>query len=93
MKRLLTLVALLLFPVMGTTAEAATTQPCTNTPTTYNHVIVWMLENHSYDQTRGHMPYLDSIANQCGYFTKERAITHPSLPTHCDHVGGSGHCH
>lgn len=83
---LLTLATLFLV----TPAEAAdASKPCTGTPTSYNHVIVWMLENHSIDQTRGHMPYLDSIADQCGYFTKERAITHPSLPNYIAITSGA----
>lgn len=73
------------------TAHADASKPCTGTPTSYNHIIVWMLENHSIDQTRGHMPYLDSLADQCGYFTKERAITHPSLPNYIAITSGAQH--
>lgn len=65
------------------------TAPCAKQTATYTHVLVWVLENHSFSQARGHMPYLDSVANKCAYLTHESAISHPSLPNYLALTAGS----
>src|SRR6476646_2888580 len=73
------------------TAPAAPTQsaPCTPAAGAPTHVLWWLLENHSYDQARGHMPYLDAKADACAVLTDDWAITHPSLPNYLALSGGS----
>jgi phosphatidylinositol-3-phosphatase len=66
----------------------------TSPPTTFDHVIVIMLENHSYSQLVGRgtahdTPYLNQLANRCGLATDYRSITHPSLPNYLAVTGGS----
>jgi len=73
--------------VAATTVSAS--NPCSGTPTTYNHVIVYIMENNSIKQSRHHMPFLDSLAAKCAYMTHEHAITHPSLPNYMALTGGS----
>jgi hypothetical protein len=75
-----------------TEAVSAST-PCVNAtaPAKFSHIIVWELENHSYSATRGVMPYLDGIADQCGYWdsTSFLANHHPSLPNYLHQTYGS----
>lgn len=66
----------------------------TSPPQTFDHVIVIMLENHSYDQLIGRLvarqaPYLNALAQRCGLATHYRIITHPSLPNYLAVTGGS----
>ncbi|MGN6378800.1 MAG: alkaline phosphatase family protein [Gaiellales bacterium] len=66
----------------------------TSPPGTFDHVIVLLLENHSYDQliggaAAGQAPYLNALATHCGIATGYRAITHPSLPNYLAATGGS----
>lgn len=92
MRRLIGLAVLLAALVAAPAGQALTAAaPCPGTAKAgpYQHVVVWMLENHSLSQSRGHMPYLDGVANQCGYFTHDSAITHPSLPNYLAITGGS----
>lgn len=63
-------------------ADAATTGPCgtlTGTPA-YDHVVVIMDENVSYNQLKKstQAPYLHSLAAQCGSELFMHAATHPS---------------
>ena len=45
-------------------------------------VMTIVVENHSLAQMQQGMPYLNSLAQQYGYATDYRAITHPSLPNY-----------
>jgi phosphatidylinositol-3-phosphatase len=63
-------------------------------PATFAHVIVIMLENHSYNQLIGRAttrstPYLNQLTARCGLATDYHAITHPSLPNYLAVTGGS----
>ena len=67
-------------------------------PATFAHVIVIVLENHSYDQLIGprgsavatqQTPYLNELATRCGLATNYHSITHPSLPNYLAITGGS----
>lgn len=51
---------------------------------TINHVVVVVLENHSFNQVIGNpaMPFLNSLASQHGLATQYFANTHPSLPNY-----------
>jgi phosphatidylinositol-3-phosphatase len=52
-------------------------------------VLVFVVENHSLDQMRSQMPYTFSLAEQYGYTTAFRALTHPSLGNYIAVAGGS----
>ena len=95
MRKLLAALIIIASLVIACTSSASTvsavsaTAPCgAGTGNTYHHVLVWMLENHSESTTRGHMPYLDGVANKCAYTTHLTAITHPSLPNYLADVAG-----
>ena len=68
--------------------------PCgwrTARPSTYDHVVWVVLENHSYGDLVGHAatsPYLNSLAASCGLATNSWAVTHPSLPNYLAMVSG-----
>ena len=92
MKKILVLMMMLVALVGGGagSATAAASNPCTGaTGVTYTHIIFWMLENHALSTTRGHMPYLDGVADGCAYLNNETAITHPSLPNYLADTSGS----
>lgn len=60
--------------------------PCgtlTSAPT-YTHVIVIMMENHSYNTIVGssQAPYINSVATECGLATNYHNVSHPSLPNY-----------
>jgi phospholipase C len=68
-------------------------------PTTYEHVVWIVLENHSYDDLIGPRgsaaaatsPYLNRLAASCGSATNSWSVTHPSLPNYLAMVsGGTG---
>lgn len=58
-------------------------------PKRYKHVIVIVMENHSYSAIDGSSPYLNGLARQCGLATNYVAITHPSLPNYIGLTSGS----
>jgi phosphatidylinositol-3-phosphatase len=95
-KRLVALALVCLLSLTGsagarTASAAAPSQaaPCVSVAGAPTHVLWWILENHSYDQARGHMPYLDAKADACAILTDDWAITHPSLPNYIALSGGS----
>lgn len=55
------------------------------------HVIVVLMENHSYSAIIGHAPYITALAHRCGLATNYHAITHPSLPNYLALTSGSTH--
>src|SRR4051794_33651827 len=65
-------------------AVSAGTAPCgrTSTAPTWHHVVVIVMENHSFSQVAGHSPYLNSLAARCGLATAYHAGWHPSLPNY-----------
>jgi acid phosphatase len=56
---------------------------------TTTKVLTIIEENHSFDEMRAGMPYLNSLANQYGYATDYNAVAHPSLPNYLAIAGGS----
>ena len=61
-------------------------------PTTYRHVIVIIMENKDYRQIVGNTadaPYLNQLADACGFATNYHGITHPSLPNYIATTSGS----
>src|SRR5579859_962817 len=68
-------------------------RPCRGAepPRTYEHVIVVVLENHSFSAVAGHSPYLNRLAAACGLATDYSAVSHPSLPNYLALTSGSTH--
>jgi phospholipase C len=67
-------------------ASAATTPICgavTKAPT-YKHVVVIVMENHSYGSIIGSSsaPFINSLAKSCGLATNYHSVTHNSLPNY-----------
>ncbi|HWJ82519.1 MAG TPA: alkaline phosphatase family protein [Nocardioides sp.] len=52
-------------------------------------ILVFVVENHSFDQMRAEMPFTRSLAEHYGYAAHYTAITHPSLPNYLAIAGGS----
>jgi len=63
--------------------------PGTHAPTRYQHVVLFVLENHGYDQVAHSSPYLNALARDCGLATNYHAITHPSLPNYLALTAGT----
>jgi len=66
--------------------------PCgTRSTATYTHVVVIVMENHSYSSIIGSpdAPYVNRVAEQCGVATNYFAITHPSLPNYIALTAGT----
>lgn len=51
-------------------------------------LLVFVVENHSLQQMRRGMPWLNRLATRHGYASAYRAITHPSLPNYLAIAGG-----
>src|SRR5690348_11094348 len=77
----------------GSATKAALPHPChgAKPPRTYDHVILVVLENHSYSEVAGHSPYLNRLALACGLATQYDAVSHPSLPNYLALTSGSTH--
>jgi phosphatidylinositol-3-phosphatase len=74
------------------TGGAAGTTPVVDRAAARPHVtklLVFVVENHSIQQMRRGMPWLNRLAGRYGYATRYRAITHPSLPNYLAIAGGS----
>jgi hypothetical protein len=67
-----------------TTSSAATTPP------RFDHIVVVMEENHSFNEIIGSAsaPYLNSLASQGAVFTNSFAVEHPSQPNYLDLFSG-----
>src|SRR5947209_3007168 len=84
-------------PVPATLRPSATPQPTPSKPPTAtapgkaSHVLVLVLENHSFDQIIGssEAPYLNDLAQRYGLATNYQAVSHPSLPNYLALTGGS----
>jgi hypothetical protein len=57
----------------------------------YDHVVVVIEENHSYNEVIGspNAPYINSLAQQGASFTNSHGVEHPSLPNYLDLFSGS----
>ncbi len=57
----------------------------------YDHVVIVMMENHSYSQIIGYSgaPYLNNLADSGMLFTASYALTHPSQPNYVDIFSGT----
>jgi phosphatidylinositol-3-phosphatase len=55
------------------------------------HVIVIVMENHSYSDVIGHAPFITALGNACGVATNYHAISHPSLPNYLAMTSGGIH--
>lgn len=51
-------------------------------------LLVFVVENHSLQQMRRGMPFVNGLATKYGYATNYHAITHPSLPNYLAIAGG-----
>jgi acid phosphatase len=51
-------------------------------------LLVFVVENHSLQQMREGMPYVNALAKKYGYATNYHAVTHPSLPNYLSIAGG-----
>ncbi len=68
---------------------APTPTPVPASINTITKVLVFVEENHSYDQMRLGMPYAATLADKYGYSNNFYAIRHPSLPNYIAMAGGS----
>ena len=82
--------------VAATTAprvQATGANPCVGAPPAARlaHVIVIMLENHSYSDIigSGAAPHMSALASECGVASNYHNITHPSLPNYVALTAGS----
>lgn len=72
----------------ASTATARTTTPATATPGAPAHVVIVVLENHSFDQV-AEAPYLASLQRRSAVLTDAHAVTHPSEPNYLALWSGS----
>jgi phosphatidylinositol-3-phosphatase len=79
-------------PPRATPTQPATATPSASpTPTAYEHVVVIVLENHSFESVVGSpsAPYLNQLANLWSLATGYSGVSHPSLPNYLAMIGGS----
>lgn len=57
-------------------------------PASVTKLLVFVVENHSFDQMRAEMPWTFSLAERYGYADHYTALAHPSLPNYLAMVGG-----
>src|SRR3954465_9471127 len=55
----------------------------------YRHVILIVLENHSYSDVAATSPYLNAPARRCGLASNYPALPHPSLPNYLALTSGT----
>ncbi len=60
-----------------------------STASSVGKLLVVMVENHSLDQMRSQMPFTFGLAQDYGYATHYRAMTHPSLGNYIAIAAGS----
>jgi phospholipase C len=71
---------------------AASPNPCATQarpPARYAHVVLIVLENHSFSEIAGASPYLNKLARTCGLAANYVAVSHPSLPNYLALTSGS----
>src|SRR5437773_8889323 len=63
----------------------------TASTTTFDHVVIAIMENHAYEQIIGSSsaPYINSLAQQNASFTQSFAVGHPSEPNYHELWSGS----
>ncbi len=68
----------------ATTAQAAAMCGTVHTPSKYKHVVVIMMENHSYGTIyrSSSAPYINKVMKSCGVATNYHNVTHLSLPNY-----------
>jgi phospholipase C len=87
-------VCLLAFVVAGCASVTGTTStrggPAEPLPH-FDHVVVVIEENHSYDEIMGSAsaPYLNGLAEQAAVFTDAHGVAHPSQPNYLALFAGS----
>jgi Phosphoesterase family len=64
-------------------------QPAPSAAATVTKLLVFVVENHSFDQMRSGMPFSYALARRYGYATDYHALAHPSLPDYLAILGGS----
>jgi phospholipase C len=69
-------------------ATGRTSRPATTMARPIEKLLVFVVENHSFDQMRNEMPYTRGLATRYGYADDYVAITHPSLPNYLAIAGG-----
>lgn len=52
-------------------------------------LLVFVVENHSFDEMQSQMPFVRSLAQRYGYASGYTAITHPSLPNYLAMAAGT----
>jgi phosphatidylinositol-3-phosphatase len=69
----------------------ATPTPAPPPTPVYDHVVVVVLENHSFESVIGNpqAPYLNSFASRWGLATAYSGVSHPSLPNYLALIGGT----
>lgn len=71
------------------TAPQSTPAPTSAAPRPdVTELLVFVVENHSFEQMRAEMPWLAGLATRYGYATDYRALAHPSLPNYLAIAGG-----
>ncbi len=89
------LAAFAAYAALPATASALTApSPCgqaVRAKPVIRHVIIIVMENHSFDQIIGHAPFMTTLARRCSLATNYHAITHPSLPNYIAMTSGSTH--
>jgi len=90
------LVALLLPPLVANSSAATVVRPdaqhpcgVTRTAPVYDHWIVIVMENHSFDEVDNEMPFLNGLAARCGVATEMTAVARPSLPNYIAMTSGA----
>jgi phosphatidylinositol-3-phosphatase len=63
-------------------------KPATGLPR-FDHIVVVVGENHSYDQILAAAPYITSLTKQGANFTNSHALAHPSEPNYLMLFSGS----
>jgi phosphatidylinositol-3-phosphatase len=79
-------------PPSATPTQPAVATPAPSpTPAAYDHVVVIVLENHSFETVIGsaQAPYLNQLANRWSLATGYSGVSHPSLPNYLAMIGGS----
>jgi phosphatidylinositol-3-phosphatase len=75
-------------PASGPAPVPATPVP---PPISYGHIVVIVLENHSFETVIGspQAPFLNSFASRWSLATGYSGVSHPSLPNYLAMIGGS----
>jgi len=90
LKRIITGVSMsILAAALGSTGSAAAPADAAAIPA-FSHIIIYILENHSYSQIVGNpdAPYINGLIVDNPVATNYFGITHPSLPNYMALTGG-----